>query len=135
MGKDWYWTGRRRSSKKTEAAETDIPSGCMCAVFQAFDFHPFQLPINQQQSSFNSSSPIHSLPKGTSFSLHSTLYTILYLFSYSRNNIYICFMFLYNSGAEAPRNSLECEDGTFSSISKQDSFKIPVSLLVNLDLL
>lgn len=44
-------------------------------------------------------------------------------------------MFLYNSGAEAPRNSLECEDGTFSSISKQDSFKIPVSLLVNLDLL
>lgn len=44
-------------------------------------------------------------------------------------------MFLYNSGAEAPRNnSLECEDGTLSSISKQDSFKIPVSLLFNLDL-
>lgn len=69
----------------------------MCAVFQAFDFHPFQLSINQQQSSFNSSSPIHSLPKG----------------------------------AEAPRNnSLECEDGTLSSISKQDSFKIPKNIRI-----
>jgi len=42
-------------------------------------------------------------------------------------------MVLYNSGAEAPRNSLESEDGTLSSISKQDSFKIPVSLFINLD--
>jgi len=36
-------------------------------------------------------------------------------------------MVLYNSGAEAPRNSLESEDGT---LSKQDSFKIPVSLFI-----
>ena len=40
-------------------------------------------------------------------------------------------MVLCNSGAEAPRNSLEAEDGdgTVSSLSsKEDDFKIPVSL-------
>jgi hypothetical protein len=97
MGKDnWYWGGRSSNNKRKP--ETDIPSGCMCAVFQAFDFHPFNFSINQQQTTLNSpSSPIQkiTLPKG----------------------------------AEAPRNSLESEDGTFSSISKEDNFKFPVSLL------
>jgi hypothetical protein len=93
MGKDnWYWGGRSSNNKRK-------PSGCMCAVFQAFDFHPFNFSINQQQTTLNSpSSPIQkiTLPKG----------------------------------AEAPRNSLESEDGTFSSISKEDNnFKFPVSLL------
>ena len=37
-------------------------------------------------------------------------------------------MVLYNSGAEAPRSSLESETGTtVSSISKEENFKIPVS--------
>ncbi|CAJ2630105.1 unnamed protein product [Trifolium pratense] len=102
MGKDnWYWGGRRSSTNKRKPA-TDIPSGCMCAVFQAFDFHPFNFSINQQhqqqqQNTFNSASPIQiTLPKG----------------------------------AEAPRNSLESEDGTSSSISKEDNFKIPKNIRI-----
>ncbi|KAJ1423888.1 hypothetical protein SESBI_12170 [Sesbania bispinosa] len=96
MGKEWYWSGR--SSKRGGRAETEIPSGCMCAVFQAFDFHPFHFSMNHQQPSFKSASRIplsddHTVPKG----------------------------------AEAPRNSLESEDGTVSSISKEENFKIPVS--------
>jgi hypothetical protein len=56
MGKERYWVGK--SSKKSvivEENETKTtptpPSGCMCAVFQFFDFHPFHFPntINHQQ--------------------------------------------------------------------------------------
>jgi len=60
MGKEGYFAGR--SSKRgvvvggggrRNDAETQVPSGCMCAVFQFFDFHPFHFPnINQQQPSF-----------------------------------------------------------------------------------
>ncbi|CAI8604555.1 unnamed protein product [Vicia faba] len=58
MGKDWYW-GARKSSKKT-TPQTDIPSGCMCALFQTFDFHPFHFSINQPQQHH---SPINSISK------------------------------------------------------------------------
>ncbi|RDX74534.1 hypothetical protein CR513_45709, partial [Mucuna pruriens] len=96
MGKEWNWGGR--SSKRGGQTQTEIPSGCMCAVFQAFDFHPFHFSINHQQSSFKS----RRTPED-----HTT-----------------------SKGAEAPRNSLESEDGTtVSSISKEENFKIPVSLL------
>ncbi|CAK8573586.1 unnamed protein product [Lathyrus sativus] len=57
MGKDWYW-GARKSSKKT-TPQTDIPSGCMCAFFQTFDFHPFHFSINQPQHH----SPTNSISK------------------------------------------------------------------------
>ena len=64
MGKEWHWSGR--SSKRGGGAETEIPSGCMCAMFQAFDFHPFHFSINQQQSSIKSRTPEdHTVLKGT----------------------------------------------------------------------
>jgi hypothetical protein len=56
MGKERYWVGK--SSKKSVIVEENEikttptpPSGCMCAVFQFFDFHPFHFPntINHQQ--------------------------------------------------------------------------------------
>ncbi|CAJ1977118.1 unnamed protein product [Sphenostylis stenocarpa] len=63
MGKEWHWGGR--SSKRGGEAQTEIPSGCMCAVFQAFDFHPFHFSINHQQSSFKSSTAEdQTIPKG-----------------------------------------------------------------------
>jgi len=74
MGKEWY--GVRKSSKRSvivEGNETTPtpPSGCMCAFFQFFDFHPFHFPntINHQQEITSSSciSKEHtttSVPKG-----------------------------------------------------------------------
>ncbi|XP_028756342.1 uncharacterized protein LOC114715650 [Neltuma alba] len=67
MGKEWYWTGR--SSKRGEGGDADAqnPSGCMCAFFQFFDFHPLHFPIQQQQPSFKlpSDNPeAQSIPKG-----------------------------------------------------------------------
>lgn len=64
MGKEWYWVGK--SSKKSviveQGAKTTTPSGCMCAVFQLFDFHTFQFPTTlnnqQQENSFKSLSCI-----------------------------------------------------------------------------
>ncbi|KAI9072150.1 hypothetical protein K1719_016903 [Acacia pycnantha] len=91
MGKEWYWSGR--SSKRGEA-DAKNPTGCMCAFFQFFDFHPLHFPIQQQQPSFklpSDNAEDQSIPKG----------------------------------AEAPRNSLESEDGTMSLISKEEDLKIP----------
>ncbi|KAI4347482.1 hypothetical protein L6164_008292 [Bauhinia variegata] len=55
MGKEGYWAGRSSSKKSAAAADTETPSstGCMCAVFQFFDFHLF---IHQQQASFKPNS-------------------------------------------------------------------------------
>ncbi|KAK7314943.1 hypothetical protein VNO77_33475 [Canavalia gladiata] len=110
MGKEWYWTGR--SSKRgggVEGTETQTQtpsSGCMCAVFQFFDFHPFHFPTmnhHHQHDSFKPPSclqedPVTTVPKG----------------------------------AEAPRNSLESEDGNdtvSSSLSKEENFKIPKNIM------
>ncbi|XP_027923122.1 uncharacterized protein LOC114181010 isoform X2 [Vigna unguiculata] len=111
MGKEGYFAGR--SSKRgvvvggggggaaaaAADAETQAPSGCMCAVFQFFDFHPFHFPnITQQQNSFK--------PPSCTLEDHATV----------------------SKGAEAPRNSLESEDadGPVSSLSsKEEDFKIP----------
>ncbi|XP_019427297.1 PREDICTED: uncharacterized protein LOC109335605 isoform X2 [Lupinus angustifolius] len=112
MGKNvWYWSGSRSSkSKGGGTVETpEIPSGCMCALFQPFHFHPFHFNINnqqqqqqqQQQPPFNSSS--HNIPQG---------------------------LLSVPKGAEAPRNSLESEDGTASSISKDQNLKIPKNIRV-----
>ncbi|XP_047168531.1 uncharacterized protein LOC124837261 isoform X1 [Vigna umbellata] len=70
MGKEWHWGGR--SSKRGGEAQTEIPSGCMCAVFQAFDFHPFHFSINHQPSSFKSRTrEDHTLSKGAEGPRHS----------------------------------------------------------------
>ncbi|KAL2324481.1 hypothetical protein Fmac_023539 [Flemingia macrophylla] len=60
MGKEWNWGGR--SSKRGAQGDTEIPSGCLCALFQAFDFHPFHFSINHQQPSRTPQD--HILPKG-----------------------------------------------------------------------
>ncbi|KHN31551.1 hypothetical protein glysoja_029686 [Glycine soja] len=110
MGKEWYFAGRssKRGVGGGAEAETQAPSGCMCAVFQFFDFHPFHFPnINQQhqqdqQASFK--------PPSCTSEDHTTV----------------------SKGAEAPRNSLEAEDGdgTVSSLSsKEDDFKIPKNII------
>ncbi|KAI4351831.1 hypothetical protein L6164_006141 [Bauhinia variegata] len=95
MGKDWCWAAR--SFEKGAGADTETPSaGCMYAVFQFFDFHPF---LHQQQTSFKPDSCIsqdYAVPKG----------------------------------AVAPRNSLDSEDGTLSSILKEENFKLPKSIQV-----
>ncbi|CAJ1952602.1 unnamed protein product [Sphenostylis stenocarpa] len=110
MGREWYFAGR--SSKRGVVvgggggggeAEAQEPSGCMCAVFQLFDFHPFHFPnINQQQTSFK--------PPSCSLEDHTRV----------------------SKGAEAPRNSLESEDGdghVSSLSSKEEDFKIPKNIV------
>ncbi|KAE9589045.1 hypothetical protein Lal_00000347 [Lupinus albus] len=98
MGKDyWNWSGSRSSSKSKRSREVqtaEIPSGCMCAVFQVFDFHPFHFSLNQQQHQQQQQQ--QTLPKG----------------------------------AEAPRNSLESEDDTISSITKDENLKIPKNIRI-----
>lgn len=67
MGKEWNWVGKssKRSVIVEENHETKTTTmGCMCAVFQFFDFHHFSNSINhQQQITFKSSSST-ILPKG-----------------------------------------------------------------------
>jgi hypothetical protein len=80
MGKERYWIGK--SSKKSviiEENETKTtptpPSGCMCAVFQFFDFHPFHFPnsINHQQeitsSCISKDHTTTTVPKGINYNM------------------------------------------------------------------
>lgn len=61
MGKEyWYWGGKSASKRGREAVVVDGEAtssvGCMCAVFQLFDFHQFQLAnLNQAKPSFKPS--------------------------------------------------------------------------------
>ncbi|CAN1842529.1 hypothetical protein LINPERHAP1_LOCUS36872 [Linum perenne] len=80
MGKEWYWGGggaskKKPTSKKTgkgegmaaaTAAAAAAPAGCMCAVFQLFDFHqlPFSTALNHRPS-FHVPHHPHSIPKGS----------------------------------------------------------------------
>ena len=123
MGKEWYFVGR--SSKRgvvgvggEAEAETQAPSGCMCAVFQFFDFHPFHFPnINQhhqqEQTSFKppscTSEDHTTVPKGIIIII--IIIGILVIISLFLFSFFLIWYFLCNSGAEAPRNSLESEDG------------------------
>ncbi|WJX66585.1 hypothetical protein P8452_51129 [Trifolium repens] len=110
MGKERYWVGKSyKKSVIVEENETKTtptpPSGCMCAVFQFFDFHPFHFPntINHQQEVTSS-----CISKD-----HTTTTTTV------------------PKGAEAPRNSLESKDGTVSaSLSKEENFKIPMNIQI-----
>lgn len=141
MGKEGYFGGR--SSKKGVVvggggggggdAETQAPSGCMCAVFQFFDFHPFHFPnITQQQTSFKP--PSCTLEDHATVSKGIILVITTHCSSFKPPTTFFFFILIWvlcNSGAEAPRNSLESEDAdapVSSLSSKQEDFKIPVSL-------
>ncbi|KAL2334574.1 hypothetical protein Fmac_015787 [Flemingia macrophylla] len=110
MGREWHFSGRfskRSGSGSAEEAEAQAPSGCMCAVFQFFDFHPFHFPNISHQHQQSSFKPPACTPEDH---IHTTI----------------------SKGAEAPRNSLESEDGdgTISSLSsKEEDFKIPKNII------
>ncbi|KAF1884629.1 hypothetical protein Lal_00028510 [Lupinus albus] len=103
MGKEWHWTGKS-FKKGTEAeTQTQIPSGCMSGFFQFFNFHLFHfhnVNNHQQQITFNSA----------------------YCIAEDHTSI--------PKGAEAPRNSLESEDGTISIPSKEEKVKIPKNIQI-----
>ncbi|XP_062120554.1 uncharacterized protein LOC133834816 [Humulus lupulus] len=100
MGKEyWYWGGKS-SKRGREAVAKDAvtaSAGCMCAVFQLFDFQQFQLPnLNQEaKPSFKSDSPFIQPQEPIS-----------------------------PKGIEAPRNSLKSDEGTsLSSIIEEEEDK------------
>ncbi|KAK8569492.1 hypothetical protein V6N13_046543 [Hibiscus sabdariffa] len=115
-------TTATNSSKRTPAASVDTtatPTGCISAVFQFFDFHHFQFPLNQTNSSAPSSScscgcfkPTHSFLSPRSTFVPTTL-----------------------KGTEAPRNSLESEESSASasltSTSKgEENVNIPMGIQI-----
>ncbi|XP_039690854.1 uncharacterized protein [Medicago truncatula] len=135
MGKEWY--GVRKSSKRSvivEGNETtpSPPSGCMCAFFQFFDFHPFHFPntINHQQEITSSSciSKEHTLGAGsrTNFLQVEKRNSQPSDFSGERLSKEHTTTTSVSKGAEAPRNSLKSEDSIVSaSLSKEENLKIP----------
>ncbi|PPR88623.1 hypothetical protein GOBAR_AA32074 [Gossypium barbadense] len=116
MGRDWpYWaTGAKTSTKRpppSKAETTTTPTGCISAVFQFFDFHHFQFPLNHQTNSgSNSSSSCGCFKQPHSFiSPHSN------------------FVPTALKGTEAPRNSLESEDESSTSVSASVSASLTTS--------
>ncbi|TYG43049.1 hypothetical protein ES288_D12G305600v1 [Gossypium darwinii] len=116
MGRDWpYWaTGAKTSTKRpppAKAETTTTPTGCISAVFQFFDFHHFQFPLNHQTNSgSNSSSSCGCFKQPHSFiSPHSN------------------FVPTALKGTEAPRNSLESEDESSTSVSASVSASLTTS--------
>ncbi|KAK4431553.1 hypothetical protein Salat_0917400 [Sesamum alatum] len=122
MGREWlqYWIGGgggggggggsgRSSTRKGRVGvgvgDAATSAGCMCAVFQMFDLHHFQFPLNQQHhSDFPPDSPFLQEDATTS------------------------------KGVEAPRNSLELEQpSTMNAASmslamkEEENLNFPVS--------
>ncbi|PON69948.1 LOW protein: M-phase inducer phosphatase-like protein [Parasponia andersonii] len=94
MGKEyWYWGGKTSKRGRGAAVDRDAAAsaGCMCAVFQLFDFHQFQLAnLNQAKPSLKPTSFLPEEPDSP-------------------------------KGVEAPRNSLKSEEGTsLSSIIEEE---------------
>ncbi|GMJ06566.1 TON1 Recruiting Motif 25 [Hibiscus trionum] len=100
--------------------DTTAPTGCMSAVFHFFDFHHFQFPLNQTNTSTpssNSSScgcfkPTHSFLSPRSAFVPTTL-----------------------KGTEAPRNSLESEEESSASASastskEEENLNIPLGIQI-----
>ncbi|GKU89485.1 hypothetical protein SLEP1_g3619 [Rubroshorea leprosula] len=113
MGRDWYLGGGKSSSStaatskrdrdSNHTASTSTPSGCLSAVFHFFDFHHFPFPLHHHSASGDTS--ISQKPH--SFQPQEPV-----------------------NGIEAPRNSLELEEGKKSStslpsISKEENINIP----------
>ncbi|KAJ6876186.1 hypothetical protein NC652_035526 [Populus alba x Populus x berolinensis] len=116
MGKEWYYWGGGKTSKKGgggggeggregEKDSANLPTGCMCAVFQLFDFHhQFQFPLNHEQQSSNLLQPNSFLPLEDP---------------------------PIPKGFEAPRNSLELEEEEPSlPSSKEENFYIPMGIQI-----
>ncbi|KAJ7975630.1 LOW protein: M-phase inducer phosphatase-like protein [Quillaja saponaria] len=100
MGREWYWSGRS-SKRGGGGADREPHSGCMSAVFQFFDLHPFHFPLNQQHPS--NLKPTTLVPQDDSLP----------------------------KGVEAPRSSLESEEGALSSITKEEeSLKFPMGIQI-----
>ncbi|KAJ8752931.1 hypothetical protein K2173_008666 [Erythroxylum novogranatense] len=110
MGRDWYW-GSSKSSKRDggrsggggDDGGTSVATGCMCAVFQLFDFHQFQFANLQQQSSFK---PNSFIPEEVDLSKVS--------------------------GIKAPRNSFELEKTKSLPlvVEEDDKLAIPMGIQV-----
>ncbi|KAL5139781.1 Protein LONGIFOLIA 2 [Glycine soja] len=138
MGKEWHWSGR--SSKRGGGAETEIPSGCMCAMFQAFDFHPFHFSINQQQSSIKSRTPEdHTVLKGAEAprsSLESETGTTVSSIS-KEENFKIPKNIRIKTRGSGTRSRTESFSDLSSEISASPGTKTPtlVARLMGLDLL
>ncbi|KAF7821269.1 serine/arginine repetitive matrix protein 1 [Senna tora] len=118
MGKERYWAPtsfKRRgviveTKAKQEEEEAQTSSGCMCAFFHFFDFHPFNHFSIQHQHQHQQPPPLNSsascLPQDLTIP----------------------------KGVEAPRNSLEIledGDGTTANTmhcnaSKDENLKIPI---------
>ncbi|OMO85963.1 hypothetical protein CCACVL1_09900 [Corchorus capsularis] len=134
MGRDWYWgsgaktSSSRKAAAAAAAAERDqstagAPSGCISAVFQLFDFHHFQFPLNHSTGSSSSCGCF----KPDSF--------------YSPNPTPTAVTTTTLKGTEAPRNSLESEEEgsttstsvsvSLTSTSKEDeNLNIPVGIQI-----
>ncbi|XP_021649048.2 uncharacterized protein LOC110641576 isoform X2 [Hevea brasiliensis] len=114
MGKEWYWVAGKSSKiggvgggGRLDKDRATNFSGCMCSVFQLFDFHQFQFPSHQQQPSLKPESflsqpepePEPELP--------------------------------ISKGAEAPRNSLESDEPSSPTIEAEDkSLNIPMGIQI-----
>jgi len=137
MGREWYWGGK--SSKRGGAGgEKDTSSsGCMNAVFQFFDFHHFQFALHHQEPSFDSTFILPeepTIPKG-SLSLSLSL-SLSHTHTHTHTHTFLNFDLWVscNSGAEAPRNSLQSEELLLSHIIRErveeKTLHIPVSYSV-----
>lgn len=116
MGKEWllYWVsgngGAAKSTKKRKSGggstEREPPSpGCMCSVFQLFDLHHFQFPLNHQ----------------------TTLKTDSFLHFQDHEPSAV------TKGVEAPRNSLELVETAAclpSATKEEEILNIPVGIQI-----
>ncbi|MED6204703.1 hypothetical protein PIB30_011384 [Stylosanthes scabra] len=107
MGKDyWYWP-TFSSSSSSSSSKASATSGCMSALFQTFDFHPFHFSTNQQQ---------HKSPSSSSSSSSSTISISQYL---------------SKGAAAAPQepttNTFQSHHATSSS--KQQHLQIPKNII------
>ena len=86
MGKQRYWSGHgttkttpsssikrvfkndldNEASSSSSSSSSSTSAGCMCAVFQLFDFHPLNHLSSQSSASLNQQSD-HRVSKGSSF--------------------------------------------------------------------
>jgi len=163
MGKQRYWSGHGRTataSTKTlknqpngfDEASSSTSAGCMCAVFQLFDFHPLSHHQHHHPPrSTVSLNPIVSPPppdddhlsKGSFFSLFIgpksdfdiwVWFLSLIFLCISDQNLILSNGSVKNLGTEAPRNSVESEEEESSlpctPKQKEDGLHFPVRNLI-----